>query len=150
MRTTPYKFIETILRAKAENGKMGEVFDRSINRWSQSTTLMDAFARRALNSPRFTGPVTNFVESHMDKNAEEWRLPTKAEALPLPDLSELWPQPLPLPPSSDEDDRRKHWGSRCTTQELKSIYLEKRQTNQDWYSSTRFDRDTNSLSSEHQ
>lgn len=54
---------------------------------------MNAFARRAMNTPRFTRSVTNFEKSHMKKTAKEWRVPDKTKALLSPELSNSWAQP---------------------------------------------------------
>lgn len=43
IKTAFYQHVETILKTMAEKGMMHKVFDRNIERWTQSTLFMDAF-----------------------------------------------------------------------------------------------------------
>lgn len=85
----------------------------------------------------------------MDKTAEEWHIPAKAEDMPPPELSDLWLQPLTLPLSSDEKERKKHRRTHYKTQAPKKKYLEQVRTNWDQSSFASSDREINSLSSGH-
>lgn len=50
----------------AEMGTLGEVFDRGIEPWTQSTLFMDMSTRHLLKSFFSTQPVTYIVKSHME------------------------------------------------------------------------------------
>lgn len=55
----------------AEKGTLDGVSDRSIERWTQPASFMDAFTWRALNLTCFTQPVKNFVKArnvHLPRN----------------------------------------------------------------------------------
>lgn len=90
------------------------------------------------------------MSSHTEKTIKKWRIPAEAKALPPPKLSDPWPQPPSLPPSSDKDKRKKHRQARRKTQARKVDYLEKGQMHKDRYVYASFDRDTNHLTSKHQ
>lgn len=98
-----YQFIETVLSDMAEKGLLGEVFDRNIERRTQSTMFLDSFAART------TRPVVDFVHKRMKKIADSSRSTAKAENFPQPSQFHTWsPPPLPFS-SSDETECKKHW-----------------------------------------
>lgn len=74
--------------AVAEKGTLHKAFDRGIERWTQSTLLIDTLFRREINSSCFTQPVANYIESRLDKTADKWRIPTKAQVLLPPNHSD--------------------------------------------------------------
>lgn len=92
----------------AEKKTLDEVFDRSVERWTQPISSMDLFTRRALSRPHFTQSVANFVESRMEKADENWRIPENAEAVPPLNLSDPRPQPPSVRASSEEKAHKKH------------------------------------------
>lgn len=64
-----YRYVITKLASKAQKGPLDEARDPSIERWTQSTSFVDAFSLRALASLHYTRPVANYVKSHMEKSA---------------------------------------------------------------------------------
>lgn len=130
-----HQYIKTTLTTLVEKKMLEKVFDRSIDRWTQSASFMNVFSRRALSSPRFMRPATDFVKSHTDITAEEWRISAKAKDVPPPKLGDPWPRPPLLPPSSDEEERKNSQKSRRQSQVLQVNYFEKGQTHQNLYSS---------------
>lgn len=109
----------------AEKATVDEVFGRSIERRMQSTSVLNLFTRRALNSFRVTRIVTNFVKSHMMNTAQVWSKPENAEAVQRSELSGLCPKALFYFTSSDEEARKKHCRARCRAQTLRENYFEK-------------------------
>lgn len=130
----------------AEKGTLDKIFDCSIECWTQSNLFMDSSTCSELNLFCFMRRVANFVKLRMKKTVKEWRIPSKSKALPPPELSDTWPQPRSLPPSSDGGKRIKHWKSHCKTQAPRANYV-KRKTLHERYSSASSSSDTNSFSS---
>lgn len=150
MKDTPFQYIETILTTVAEKGTLNNVFDRSIETWTQSTSFVDAFTLLALNSLGFRRHVANIVKTCTEKTAKEWRKPANVKAVPPPDRSDPWLQPPSLLLSIDEEARKKHCPARRRNQATRANYFEKSQVYQDRYSSARCDRGLNFLSKGHQ
>lgn len=148
IRNPVYRHNYTKSTKLAEKGTLEEVLDCSINRWKPSALFVHASTRRAPNQSCLTRPVKSFLWSHMHKTAKEMRTQAKVKAWLPSKLDDPWPQPPPLPLSSDEYNRKKHWRSCRKTQVYKASYPEKRQTHQNRYSFTSSDRDKNSLFSD--
>lgn len=80
------------------------VIERNVDSWTQSSSFMDAFARRALRSSRFVRPVAKFIRRSVEQQADE----IEQERKPLDS-----PFPFPETPSasskpSDNNRRCKH------------------------------------------
>lgn len=142
-----YQYTKTILTAIAENEMLNEDFNRSIESWTTSTSLMDAFTLLALSSLRFIRPVANFMKTHMEKTAKEWSIPATAEAVPPPKLSDHWPQSPFLSRSSDNEAQKNHFRAHRKAQVSKSNYPEKDQENKEKFFTASIDQKTNSFSS---
>lgn len=71
----------------AEKKRLRKIFDRGVERWTQSAFFTDTATRRALKSLGFRRPVENFVKSPLKKTTEERRIPAKAKFVPPPELS---------------------------------------------------------------
>lgn len=71
LKNSLYHFVESILTEMAQKGALDEVFDRSIECWTQSSSFMDTFARRALMSSRIVLPVAKFIRKNMRDQEEE-------------------------------------------------------------------------------
>lgn len=133
----------------AEKGTMDKFLDHSIKHWTQSNSFRHVLTLRALNSPRYMQPMAKFVKFRTENTGEEWYIPEKAEALPLPDLGDPWPQSPSLPTFKSEEKHKKHYRTHRRKQTPKVKSFEKAQINQNQYSSASIDRDTNSLPSGH-
>lgn len=150
MKNAPYQRIGTILATMIGNRMSNEPFDSSVKRSTQSACFMDASTQRALNSPSFVGSLPNFVKSYNKKHALEWRIPTKAEVVLRPGLSEPWPHSLSLTFSSDEAAREKNRQARHKAQISSANYFKKNHKSQNRYLSATSFRDANLLSLGHQ
>lgn len=145
-----YRFMQTIPATMAGKKNLFDIFDRNVERWTWSTLLMDAFTLRTLNLFCFRIPMTDFVEAHMKKPAKEVQWPPNAKTFPPSWVSNLRPQPPPLPPPGDEGKHKKPRGSYRKIQAHREKYLIKWQTHQDRCSSTCSNQKTNLLFSKHQ
>lgn len=67
MEDDTYQYTKSFLTIMDEQGTLDIVFVRSVQRWTQSTSFIDAPIWRALNSRRFTRSEANFVKSHTEK-----------------------------------------------------------------------------------
>lgn len=56
LKNAPYNFKETVLTNMADKGALNEIFGRRIDRWTQSTSFMDAFISRVQVFLRFMRP----------------------------------------------------------------------------------------------
>lgn len=92
-----YQYIKTISATMTEKRTVDVFFSCSIDHWMQLTLFMGEDAQRALNLPRSTQPMTNFVKSHMDHPTKKLCIPAKAEAVSPSEISITWPQPPSLP-----------------------------------------------------
>lgn len=63
----------------ANKDAMEEVLYRNIGQWTQWSTIMDAFAKRALTSPRLVRPAVKFVRKSLHDQDDE----NKGEPAPL-------------------------------------------------------------------
>lgn len=70
---------------------MGEVFDRSVNCWMQTTLLMEASIGCALKILCFTRPAANSSKRNTKNAPKEWHMPAKVEALTTPKRNDPWP-----------------------------------------------------------
>lgn len=95
LKNTLFKFIETVRIDMAEKGALDEIFDCSINRWTQ---------------PTCTCPVAQFINTFTDETANEWRLTTKDEGFSSAEVGDSRPQ---TPPSSSFSDKSDRWKHRC-------------------------------------
>lgn len=87
----------------AHHGSLYDLFDQKIERWTQSFSLMDAFARYALTVSRFVCPVTHFIRQIVEKQADEFGIDKKLIEYPF-----LFPEaPSVSSKSSDENKYRR-------------------------------------------
>lgn len=107
---------------------------------------MDTLIRRALDQPRFTWPVSNIVKSDIKKTADEWHIPSKAEAVSLPELSHEWPQCPFLSLPSVQKARRKQCRALRTGQASKASSFERNRKNWDQNLSAGSEKDIISVS----
>lgn len=91
LRKTSHRFFETVFTDIGENGTLHEIFDCSIERWTQTTVFMDAFAALALSSCCITRPEASFVCIHASETADQWSLNPKAKGLKKPNIVHAWP-----------------------------------------------------------
>lgn len=76
LKNTSYHFVKTVLTEMAHRRAQDEVFDRNIERWTKLSTFMDAFAKRALTSPRFVLPDAKFIRKSLrDQNDKRKKEP---------------------------------------------------------------------------
>lgn len=61
LANTLYQFVESVLTQMTHKGAKDELFDICIERWTQSSTFRDAFAKHALTSLRFVRPVAKLI-----------------------------------------------------------------------------------------
>lgn len=54
-----------------EKGFLGDMCERKIERWTQSSSFLNAFTRRALNSPRFVRAVAKFIHKILKDQVED-------------------------------------------------------------------------------
>lgn len=65
LRTSSYHFLMHNLTEMAATGGMEEIFDRIVERWAQSYTIIDAFVRRACTSSQYVQPVAKFIKQNL-------------------------------------------------------------------------------------
>lgn len=68
-KAASFHCVENVLIEMAQTGALDEMFDRRIERWTQSSTFMDALARRAIASHRFVRPVSRFIYKTMKEQS---------------------------------------------------------------------------------
>lgn len=82
LKTSSYHFMEAVFIELMQKVSLDELFNRNIDRWTQSTTFMDAFVARALALPRLVRPVASFIRKNMRAESEKKITETKAPDLP--------------------------------------------------------------------
>lgn len=92
----------------AEKGALGEIFDRNIDRWRQSKSVIEAFTSRTLGSLQFTRQAMQLIKTCMNETADEWRLTARDKGFPSAKGDHLWPQPPLSSSSRDRRDCQKH------------------------------------------
>lgn len=70
LKTAPFHFVEHIKVETAKNGAEDKVSDHNIERWTQSSTVQDAFTRGYLTSFRFARPVAKFIRKNLKKQSD--------------------------------------------------------------------------------
>lgn len=84
LKNASYHFLKSILTEMAQNGGLDDVFDRNIERWTQSSTFMDAFTRRTLTSSRFVRPVAKIIRKILIEQTKENEQEPKHFDSPVP------------------------------------------------------------------
>lgn len=133
----------------AEKKALGEVFDRSIGRWTQFTSFMEAFTRPAKASSQFRRPVAQIIKPPMDETGDYWCLEAEAERFRSVEVGNSWPQPPLSSSSSDDRDHQKHpceHPKACTPEVRDHTNKAKPK---DEHSTTFSDHDTRTISSGH-
>lgn len=99
-----YVFVETVLPEMADNGSLDDWLECNVDRWTKSTTFMDAFANRALSSSRCASSVAKFMHRSVEQQTDE----IEQERKQLGSPSSLPGTPSAPSKSPDDDKRRKH------------------------------------------
>lgn len=118
LKDTAYKFIENIISEMTLKGTFDDLFLRNLERWSQTSTFMNGFTQRVLNSRSFTSPLATFIKERMDDTVDEWRMTAKEEALhqrrkvdptvpPSPQITSSIDD-VPVHGKTDRDHAREH------------------------------------------
>lgn len=84
IKNSSYVFIETVLTEIVDNESLDDLFKRNVKPWTQSSTFMDAFARRVLTSSRFVCSVAKFIHRSVEHQAEEIKQERTSFDAPLP------------------------------------------------------------------
>lgn len=63
-----------LLTDMPERIALDKICDPGSNRWTRSTSFMEAFTSCALLSAQFTRSVVQLIKTRMDKIADEWRV----------------------------------------------------------------------------
>lgn len=83
LKNVLYVFIEAALTDIAEKRALDEIFDHSIERWTQSTLFMDALISHSLSSLRFLPQVAQFIKNCMIVTTGEWHSRRKDGSMPI-------------------------------------------------------------------
>lgn len=67
LKTTSYRFVETLLADMADRGALDEIFAQRIDCWNQCKSFIDAFTTRKLMSSRLTRAVAQRVKVRMER-----------------------------------------------------------------------------------
>lgn len=71
LENAPFKIRETILTSMSEKEALEKIFGCSTDRWTQSTSFMDAFAICALASSEFACAIARIIKTRTDETANE-------------------------------------------------------------------------------
>lgn len=71
----------------AEKETYDVVLDRSIELWTWSRMLMNAFAAWEISSSRFMRPLVSFVRTCTDETTDGWLFFAKADGFPKPSIA---------------------------------------------------------------
>lgn len=99
-----YHFVESVLRDMARKVSLDDMFDQILKRLTKSTSFMDGFADRAVNSPRFVQIVPKFARERVKHHVEHIKKNVKM-------TDNAWTMPKSPWSSSrtpDEEQYRKH------------------------------------------
>lgn len=107
LKISSHHLVESVLTEMAQKDALDEVFDRSIDRWTQSSPFMDALARRALTSPRFVRPVAKFIRKNMRDQDEEKKTKPEFANLSYPILESPLASSYSSRSSTEDDKRNK-------------------------------------------
>lgn len=107
MKNSLYRFVDVCLPRWLRKKALDEVFERSIRRWTPSSTFMDTFAKCALTSSRLVCPVAKFLRKNMCNQEEERKTETKIVNIPYPALKSPPVSSCSLRSSSEGNKRNK-------------------------------------------